>query len=290
MSASDISSWTWPASAIDRIGTVELLAALGSVTHGRVYELGTEFGNDMPQGPAQTFYGFRLNQFHPPRALTGLEPPPFDYAMETITAAPHLGTHIDGFAHINSRGMLFGGQRVRDAYGDFGWQANGMETSKPIIGRGILLDLPRFKGVECLGGDYEITPADMEGCLAAQGTEIREGDVVLVRTGWFKALYHSDPETYFDHEPGVGPDAAVWLYDHGMSVIGTDTTGTEVLPMADENRTTHVELLVKRGVHILEIMDLEALAADRVHAFLFIALPLKITGGTGSWLRPVAVI
>ena len=111
-----------------------------------------------------------------------------------------------------------------------------------------------------------------------------------MRTGWFAAFYGTDPDTYFRSQPGVGPEAGLWLYERGMSVLGTDTSGTEVIPMPDFENTTHVRLLVERGVHLLEIVDLESIARDALTEFLFIALPLRIKGGTGSWLRPIAII
>ena len=97
-------------------------------------------------------------------------------------------------------------------------------------------------------------------------------------------------EAYFRSQPGVGHEAALWLYERGMAVLGTDTSGTEVMPMPDPERSTHVAMIVERGVHLVEIMDLEGIARDRVFEFLFIGLPLRITGGTGSWTRPVAVV
>jgi kynurenine formamidase len=113
---------------------------------------------------------------------------------------------------------------------------------------------------------------------------------VLVRTGWLKAWYGSGSDTYFASQPGVGPDAALWLYERGMALLGTDTSGTEALPWPDPARTTHVEMLVKRGVHLIEIMDLESVADEQRYEFLFLCLPLRISGATGSWLRPVAVV
>ena len=123
-----------------------------------------------------------------------------------------------------------------------------------------------------------------------QGTQLRSGDSVLVRTGWLKAWYDAAPATYFASQPGVGPDAAIWLHEQGMALLGTDTSGTEVVPMPDLERTTHGALIVERGVHVIEIMDLESVADERAYEFLFVCLPLRITGATGSWLRPVAIV
>ena len=275
---------------LDRLGATEVLAALAGVSEGRVVELSTTFGRDMPQGNPDAFYGFRVTQYRTPKALTSKASPGFDFSMDVITASPHLGTHVDGLAHISCHGQMYGGHELADVYGDFGWRANGMEHSRPIIGRGVLLDIPRAKGVAHLPDRYEITPADVRAALEAQGTGLRPGDSALVRTGWYKAWYESDPDTYFASQPGVGPDAALWLYDQGMALLGTDTSGTEVIPMPDPERTTHGVMIVERGVHLIEIMDLEVVADEGLYEFLFICLPLRITGATGSWIRAVAVV
>ena len=275
---------------LDRLGPGELLAALQDVREGRLIELSTTFGRDMPQGSPDAFSGFRVTQYRTPKALTSRTSPGFDFSMDVITASPHLGTHIDGLAHISCHGRMFGDHELADVYDDFGWAVNGMEHSRPVIGRGILLDVARAKGLEHLADRYEVTPDDLEATLATQGTELRTGDSVLVRTGWMKAWYEAAPGTYFASQPGVGPDAALWLYDRGMALLGTDTSGTEVIPMPDPERTTHAVMLVERGVHLIEIMDLEAVADEGIHEFLFICLPLRITGATGSWLRAVAVV
>lgn len=275
---------------LSRIGSVEMRAAITLVKTGRMYELGTVLGDDMPQGPREVFSGFRVGQYRTPHSLTSRDIPPFDFAMEVITGSPHVGTHIDGLAHVQSHGRTHSGRDVRDVFTDTGWKEDGMETSKPIIGRGLLLDVPASKGIACLPDRYEITIADIEASLLASRLEVTRGDIVLVRTGWFAAHYESDPTTYFASQPGVGPDAALWLYDQGMAVLGTDTSGTEVMPMPNPDRSTHTVMLIERGVHLIEIMDLESIAQDQVREFLFVSLPLRIVGGTGSWLRPVAII
>ena len=270
--------------------SAQLLSALAVPALGRVYELGTEFGSAMPQGPLDSFGGFRLTPYRTPRCISGPEAPGFDFSMELITGSPHLGTHFDGLAHVQSHGRVHGGHAARDVFHDFGWRANGMEHAPVVVGRGILLDVASTLGVSSLPDQYEITIADLERTRSAQGIEMRRGDVVLVRTGWFAKHYVADPDAYFASEPGVGPEAAIWLAEQGMSCLGSDTSGTEVTPMPDLDRTTHVAMLVERGIHLIEIMDLEAVSRDRVYAFLFLALPLRITGGTGSWIRPIAII
>ena len=267
-----------------------LIEALRLPTRGQVYELGAVLGSAMPQGPRESFGGFRLSPYRTPKCLTTRDSPGFDFSMEVITGSPHLGTHFDGLAHIQSHGRVHGGQEASAVFHDFGWLANGMEHAPAVIARGILLDMPAALVCDCLPERYEITPADAERALESQGTELRAGDVVLVRTGWFAKHYEQNTDSYFASEPGVGRDAALWLHERGMALLGTDTSGTEVTPMPDLERTTHVAMLVERGVHLIEIMDLEAIARERVYEFLFIALPLRIAGATGSWLRPIAIV
>ncbi len=282
---------TTNAPALERITTSHLLSALNGVSMGRTFDLGTDMGGvGMPHGSAEVFSPFRVTPYRTPVSLRDdADPPAFDFSMEVIQGSPHLGSHIDGLAHVQSRGMCFGGHHAREIYSDFGWEANGMETVSPIIGRGVLLDVAGALGVEMLEDEFEIQPDHVKQTCATQGTSVRDGDVVLVRTGKFRQYAH-DGEAYFASQPGVGPDAAIWLYDRGMAVMGTDTSGTEPLPFTDPNRTTHQVMIVERGVMLLEILDLEELAAERIYEFLFVCLPLRIVGATGSWVRPVALV
>jgi kynurenine formamidase len=88
---------------------------------------------------------------------------------------------------------------------------------------------------------------------------------------------------------GISREGALWLYEQGMCALGTDTTATEPCPLADLERTRHVAMLVDRGVPLLEILDLDGLAAERVFELLFVCTPLKFVGATGSWVRPIAI-
>lgn len=279
-------------SALSRIGESERVEAISLVREGRVFDLGTDLGgSEMPSAPTETFSPFRLTQYRTPVCLRDhSDPPPFDFSMEILQGSPHVGSHIDGLAHIQSRGRAFGDVAARDVYDDFGWRRNGIESTAPIISRGLLLDIPRLLDVERLADGEEVSQRQVEDALKVAGATIRSGDVVLVRTGKFKEYTKATSQQYFAEQPGVGADAAVWMYERGMAVLGTDTSGTEPHPVKDKTKTTHQAMLVERGVHLLEILNLEDLAAAQVYQFLFVCLPLRIVGGTGSWVRPVAVI
>jgi kynurenine formamidase len=274
---------------IDRLDTAGMLAALHGTRDGRVFDLATEVGAGMPHPDREIMHEFVYNHYRTPGSLTKPERPGFEGSVEVITSSLHIGTHIDGFAHITCGGIMHGGHDVRDVFTDFGWSENGMEHSRPLIGRGVLLDVAAALGMDALPDLYEVTPDDIRTTLDVQGSVIRRGDIVLIRTGWMKLKYAADPEGYFASQPGVGVDAGLLLYESGMAVMGTDTSGTEVIPFRDIERTTHRALLVERGVPLLEIMALDELAGAGVHEFALVCLPLKLTGATGSWIRPVAI-
>jgi kynurenine formamidase len=158
----------------------------------------------------------------------------------------------------------------------------------PILGRAVVLDIPCLKGLNRLPDRYEVTVEDLKAELTRTDSEIRKGDIVIVRTG--KIQDFGDEAAFQAAEPGVGRTAALWLYDAGMAVLGTDTTGTEPLPFDDPAVTTHGAMLTESGVHLIENLNLEEVSQANIREGFFVALPLKITGATGSWLRPVLVV
>jgi kynurenine formamidase len=273
-----------PESALARVDATTLLAALRLPSRGRVYDLGLELNERMPHNPEFTRFAHMFT--HTPEG-TGTASP-FQFSADTIIGALHVGTHMDALIHVQAEDRIFGGALARDVRTDRGWKQHGMETVPPIIGRGVVLDIAALHGVPRLEDRYEVTVADVEACLERSGQDIRRGDIVVVRTG--KIQDWRDPAAFQAAEPGVGPAAAIWLHEAGMAVLATDTTGTEPLPFADPARTTHRAMLVERGVHLLENLYLEEVSADGAAEGLFIALPLKITGATGSWIRPVLVV
>jgi regulator of RNase E activity RraA/kynurenine formamidase len=273
-----------------RIGADELLAGLALPVQGRVFDLGTELATGMPVGPIEAFGGFRITPYRTPKCIASpADAPGFDFSMELIQGSPHIGSHLDAPAHIQSFGKVFGGHRAADVYDDFGWRENGIHTVPPVITRGVLLDVPALLEVPRLPDLFEITVDHVQRTLERQQMEVRRGDAVLVRTGKM-ADYHGDGGSYFAAGPGIGVDAALWLFERGMAVLGSDTSATEPYPFPDPDNTVHRAMLVERGVFLAEILCLDELADAGAYEFLFVCLPLKFHGGTGSWVRPVAVV
>ncbi|MGP0069586.1 MAG: cyclase family protein [Isosphaeraceae bacterium] len=205
-----------------------------------------------------------------------------------------IGTQLDGLGHVGVRidgdDYFYNGFR-RSQFGTaHGLEKLGIENVGVFFTRGVLIDVAASRGVDRMKGGEVISARDLEAALKAQGVEVREGDVVLIRTGYGQ-LWMKDNAAYRAGEPGIGMDAASWLCERKIVLVGSDTWATEVVPPEDPDRPfpVHQELLTRHGIYNLENLDLEALARDKVHEFAFIFAPLRLKGATGSPGNPIAV-
>ena len=215
-------------------------------------------------------------------------------ANELISTSGHTGTHIDGLAHFSRSGRLHGDLDATEAARGGRFKSHGVDTMAPIVCHGVLLDLAAVEGSHALEAGRPITAEDCERACRHHGVEVGPGDAVLFRTGWPVGRYQDEP-AYVGWPTGVpGPDesAARWLAQRRAHVAGSDTIAFEWLaPGAGHSRLpVHVILLVENGIHIIEVLDLEELARDGVHEFLFVCSPLKMVGATGSPVRPLALV
>ena len=214
-------------------------------------------------------------------------------ANELIVTGGHTGTHVDALAHVSHNGHLHGGIPAEEAQRGGSFSKHGVEAIKPIVCRGILLDIAALHGTEVLPGGYGIMEDDLAEAAESSGVQFREGDVVLVRSGW--GVHFDEPEAFVGHDSGVpGPTegAARWLADRGIRATGAETIAYEQIKPGVGHRllSVHRLLLFEHGIHIIEVMKLDTLAAEGVTEFLFTLAPLNIVGGTGSPVRPLAVV
>lgn len=256
----------------------------------RVYDLGRPLEATTPVAPGHANFRMALARRHGDL----VRPDGSSGAGEVIFTSGHTGTHIDAFAHFSRDGRLLGGEETANAYSGGRFKIHGAETIAPIVCRGVLLDVAAAEGSPALEAGRPVTADDIEATCRHHGVEIGAGDAVFFRTGWPVGRYQDEP-AYVGWPTGVpGPDesAARWLAERRVHVAGSDTIAFEWLaPGAGHSRLpVHVILLVDSGVHIIEVMDLEELAEDRVHEFLFVCSPLKLVGATGSPVRPLALV
>jgi kynurenine formamidase len=257
---------------------------LDAVRRARTYDLAQPYFVGMPHHPSHPPFLFSLSKKHGDLVSQAGT----SSAAEAITLGGHVGTHIDALCHFSCGGKLHGGTEAEQvqSYGG-GFKTLSVDTIAPIVRRGVLLDIAGLAQVDALPVDFSITPDHLEKASAAAGVEVGKGDVVLLRTGW--ARFFRDPAMFIRQVQGPGPQApaARWLSERRIFAAGADTIAFERVP--DPDMPVHVHLLVESGIHIIECLNLEELARDRVFEFVFIGAPFKLEGGTGAPIRPLAL-
>jgi kynurenine formamidase len=255
------------------------MALLAAVRDAKVFDLSQPYFVGMPHHPNHPPFLFGLTKRHDDfRDASGMSS-----AADSIAMSGHTGTHIDALNHFSLCGKFHNGENVDEHQSYGGVDSLAVDTIAPIVRRGVLLD---FAEREPLSSDHTITPKELD--RAAAGVDIQPGDVVLLRTGW--ARYWNDPRKYISgvRGPGPGLEGAKWLSSRKVFAAGADTVCFEQVPAPD--MPVHVHLLVESGIHIMENLNLEELAGAEVREFVYIAAPLRIRGGTGAPIRPIALV
>jgi kynurenine formamidase len=252
----------------------------------RVFDLSQPYYVGMPHHPSHPPYLFGLTKRHGDI----VSPAGSSSAADAIALGSHVGTHIDGFGHFSCGGTLHGGHDADAVQSyDGGLHVHTAEQIAPIVRRGVLLDIAGSAGP--LPAGTVITPEMLAAAEARAGVPIQAGDVVLLRTGW--AQFWEDARRYINavqgspSGPGPALAGAQWLSSRGIFAAGSDTVAFEFVPAPD--MPVHVHLLVESGIHILEALQLEEIAAAGCHEFLFVGAPLRLRGATGAPLRPLAL-
>lgn len=288
----------------DEIGRLNLITpssrqrALQNLDPATVYDLSVEYYIGMPSWQAAGDPHFQMWMTHTPHGTLVDDPlsvgdsmnAHVSYTGSAFSMYAHMGTHIDALNHFGLNGKIWNHFSADQYLGDRGWKKAGIEKMPPIIARGVLLDIPKAKGLTELEANYRITRQDIELTLAKQETHLQAGDVVLIRTGRMQHYQHA--QRFMKDAPGLGMAAARYLAEqHQALSIGADNLSFEAFPSesSDNYVPVHTYLLAQQGVTIMELVDLEALAKDKIYQFAFIGTPLKIRGGDASPFRPIAI-
>jgi kynurenine formamidase len=221
----------------------------------------------------------------------------------TVVAKDYIGvhfhgdthTHLDALCHIGYEGLLYNGVSTEVITAD-GASADSVELLKDgLVGRGVLLDIPGLRGVPWIEPGDSIVRDELEAAEEKQGAAIQEGDILLVRTGHARRLDDLGPWDTPNHKAGLHPTAMTFLAERGVSVLGSDGN-SDTAPSSTEGVEfpIHVLALNAMGVWLLDYLRFEEILAACQEAdrweFLFVAAPLRIVGGTGSPINPLAVL
>jgi hypothetical protein len=276
----------------------KVLEAVRLVKTGKVYEIGQVYEKSMPIFGARTY------------ALISPGGPTYAFSTANRIVANdeflcaeigQVGTQFDGPGHIGMKvtmangsveDVYYNGFTGGEMYSPYGLRKLGVENIKPILTRGILIDLAGYKNLPMLPARYEVTLADVRGALARQGlseNDLRSGDALIFRYGWSKLW--TEPAKYNSDQPGIGLEVARWVVARKASMVGSDQGGLEVQPNPDPSLAfpVHQELIMKHGIFNIENLALDELARDSAYEFLFIFTPVRFKGATGSPGRPLAI-
>ena len=309
--------WGWVWGADDEVGALNemtdqsRLEAIRAVQKGQVFDLGVTYDRDSFKWPGHS----------PGEIMTFRSPEGVDRQGDFRPALlsergtawhscalfmnDNVATQIDGLCHATEGDddHWYNGFTEAEWGGNWGPRKCDATTIPPIIARGVMIDLARYKGVRALPPHYGITAEDLRGALAQQGTKLIPGDVVLIRTGAIQFWSDlEDRDALAKHDTaGLLLEGARWLVEQqGAMMIGSDTSGLEYWP-SDDDAEAHIKatgsfmpvhnyLLIEQGVHIAEFHDLEQLAREQVYEFCYICTTAKIRGTTAGFaLRPIAV-
>lgn len=270
----------------------KVLSAARLVRNGRVYQLGRILDMGSPVHP---FHGpFFYSTFRRVKDSLRTWRGSFGAMNLRLEMSDHTGTHIDALNHVSIGEMLFGGRTVSDVESEMGTRDLGAENFRPIVTRGVLIDVAAAHGKKLLPDDYLITVQDVLNVLEVENVaEPGEGDAVLFRTGW-GALWSLDQRRYIGPPmPGISLEVARWLSARNVVLVGGDTASVERIsvepPSEPHVEPVHQHLIVEKGIFILENLDLEELSRAKAYEFLFICNPTRIKGATAGQVNPVAI-
>jgi kynurenine formamidase len=278
----------------DTIGNMNLLTpqkmqeAARLVTQGRAYPLGIPVDRATPAYPPRSI---SVTVFMPGQeGGRSFGTNKMTYMDDMINGWLGVGTQLDTFAHLGVDYTFYNGLKAQDILQPTGVTKLGVEGVPPMVTRGVVVDLAKFKNKPRLDGGELVTADELRQAMAQQNVRVTPGDVVVLHTGWLSVL-GQDPKRFGDEEPGIDGAGAELLASLQPCAVGADTWGVECVPFKDPNVLWqgHQVLLAQHGVHILENLDTSALVRDGVTEFMFVLGQPRYRGAVQAIINPVAI-
>jgi len=291
-----VSNWgRWGADdergALNHLGPDQVRAAAALVTEGRTVSLSRNFPTQPgPENPWPAQHHMVIAGDDP--CVPGMDG--LQVSTDYIGIAFHgmASSHIDALCHVFAEGRMYNGHPATDVKSTGARRNTIMSARDGVVGRGVLLDVPRALGVEFCDPEHMVTIEELQACEAALGVEVGPGDILLVRLGRDARRVTHDDQTV----PGLDPRCVAWLHERKVAVLGGDGVHDPIpsgVVHRDWAMPIHMLGLVAMGLHLLDNLDLEPVAKvcaelDR-WSFQLVLAPLRIEGGTGSPLNPIAI-
>jgi kynurenine formamidase len=275
---------------LNHITDARRAAALGLVRQGRLFDLGHVLHEGIPVFPGRYFRQTLVTTAHHANSAEGqmVGDNDVNWVIEIVTGTQQLGTHVDALSHLQIGQRGYNGWTVSELAGAAGVRRLGIETVPQIVTRGLLVNVPKARGVERLERGDVVAVEDVRAALG--DLEPQPGDAVLFHTGWSR--HWDDAETYLSGEPGPGLRLACWLAEHGVALTGCDTWSFGPVPAEEPERPFEVPqtLNARHGVFVVENLATAELASAGVREFALILTHPRLQGATGSWTSPIALI
>lgn len=280
--------------ADDQVGAANLLTpqkmqeAARLVTQGRAYPLGIPVDRSTPAFPPRNI---AVTVFMPGQeAGQTFGQNRMSYVDDMITGWLGVGTQLDSLAHLGVDNTFYNGNRAADFVRTTGVTRLGIEGIPPMVTRGVLLDLARFRRKPRLDGGELVTAAELRDAMQQQNVRVTPGDVIVLHTGWLSVL-GENPRLFGEQEPGIDGEGAEFLASLQPLAVGADTWGVEAVPFRNPNLVWqgHQVLLAQHGIYILENLDTAGLVRDGVAEFMFVLGQPRYRGAVQAIINPVAI-
>ncbi|MEH7387602.1 cyclase family protein [Bacillus sp. JJ1521] len=286
----------------DQIGRLNMITGesiekvMNSIDPTKVYNLSVDYFMGMPSWLAAGDPPYQIWMTHTPSGTLVDNPMGLDnkvnelvsYSGDAISMYTHCGTHMDTFNHFGYKGEIWNGFKEKEHLGSRHWAVCGPENFPPIISRGVMIDVAASKGVDMLPESYGIGKADIQEALDQQGTDIKPGDIVMIRTG--RMTVWPDRDKYLNSTPGINIEAAEFIVSKGAIIIGADNISVEQLPSPEPDNwhPVHSFCFTEVGVPLIEVMWLEELSKAKLYEVGIIGTNMPLVGATGSPIQPLA--
>jgi kynurenine formamidase len=298
--AKRVNNWgRWGAD--DEIGTLNLITdevvreAAATVRSGRRVPLALALQED---GVQTGMIPGRVNPLH---AMVQINqeifgPGTVACSDDAVTMGLQAATHWDALTHVSHSGKIYNGRPADTVTAHGGAEFSGIDKPRHIVSRGILLDVARARGQERLDGGHAVTPEDLEAAEELAGTQVRSGDIVLVRTGQLQLYLAGDKHAYAYPSPGLSVRTPEWFHARDVAAVANDTLTFEIFPPEIEDLwlPVHALDLVEMGMLQGQNWNLEELSTacgqESRYTFLLSAMPEPFVGGTGTPVAPVAIL
>lgn len=278
--------------AANYVSPEQVLMATRLVKKGQVHPLGIVVDPKMPAFPPRSMSLLVVQPGqHNGREMSQDFGWDLAYNDDQATLWFGIGPQLDGLGHMGEAGMYYNCNKAVDFIDISGLKKLGTDKVPPLVGRGVLLDMAKYFKVANMVAGQAISSADIKAAAKDQGVDFRQGDVILLHTGWTDAMLTTDPQAWGTAEPGISNEAAAYLASLNPMAVGADTWGVDVVPPAKGDKVFygHIEFLKNNGIYILETMNTGRLAQENVNEFMFVLGQARIKGTVQMIINPVAM-